>query len=150
MWCVYSIACRSNPKRFLSILFVFGSVTYVLKVFLKMSNSLCWKNLRLTILRLLSWVDPSREIFRKFQFLKNCRQRVSQLPHKCFAAPLWVPCSSALTRKILPCAFSHFVSRLVNGSRVTNSWNLRKDSFKGLKISIFKNLVFLLLATSSP
>ena len=23
MWCVYSITCRSNPKRFLSVLFVF-------------------------------------------------------------------------------------------------------------------------------
>ena len=26
MWCVCSIACRSNPKRFLSILYVFESV----------------------------------------------------------------------------------------------------------------------------
>ena len=26
MWCVYSIACRSNPKRFLSIFYVFESV----------------------------------------------------------------------------------------------------------------------------
>ena len=26
MWCVYSIACRSNPKIFLSILYVFESV----------------------------------------------------------------------------------------------------------------------------
>ena len=26
MWCVYSIACRSNPKRFLSILYVFENV----------------------------------------------------------------------------------------------------------------------------
>ena len=28
MWCVYSIACRSNPKRFLSIFYVFESVLH--------------------------------------------------------------------------------------------------------------------------
>ena len=32
MWCVYLIACRSNPKRFLSILYVFESV-FVLSCF---------------------------------------------------------------------------------------------------------------------
>ena len=32
MWCVCSIACRSNPKRFLSILYVFESV-FILSCF---------------------------------------------------------------------------------------------------------------------
>ena len=30
MWCVYLITCRSNPKRFLSILYVFESVFMLL------------------------------------------------------------------------------------------------------------------------
>ena len=39
MWCVYSIACRSNPKIFLSILYVFESVFYafVLWVFVQIA-----------------------------------------------------------------------------------------------------------------
>ena len=111
-------------------------VTLVLKVFLKMSNFLCWKTLCLAILRLLSQVVPNREILKKFQFLKNFKQS--------FVSPSWVVHDSNLTHKNMPSAFAHFVSRLATGLRVTNSWNAKKKKivFKDTKFLFSKYFIF--------
>ena len=122
--CVCSIAWWSNPKRFKSILFVFWSDFchfWCWKFFLK-CQILCCKTLCLAISWLLSWLVPSREIFKEFRFLKNFKQRV-------FLSPSRVVHNSDLACKILPCTSAHFASRLAIGSWVTDSWNVEKYSF---------------------
>ena len=74
--CVCPIAWWSNPKRFFWLFYLFLEVFFVtlaFKVFLKISKILCWK----TMLRL-----SSHEILKKFQFLRNFRQRVSRVPRE--------------------------------------------------------------------
>ena len=70
--CVCSIAWWSNLKWFLSILFVSRSdfLSLWFWKFFSKCQILCVEKLCLAISWLLSWVDPSREIFKKFQFLK--------------------------------------------------------------------------------
>ena len=91
--CMYVQLLDDPTKFFFLVFYLFLEVifaTLVLKFFIKMSKSLCWKTLCLAILWLLSWVVPHHNIFKEFQFLKNFRQRVSRVPCEWVATQTWL------------------------------------------------------------
>ena len=104
--CVCLIGWWSNPKRFLSILFVSGSdfCHFDVEIFFSKCQILCVEKICL-----LSFHDYFREWFQVMRFLRNSKLK-----------------NSNLTNKILPCASTHFASRHAIGSWVTNSWNVGK------------------------
>ena len=63
MWCVCSIACQSNPKRFLSILYVFESVLCfcVLSFWSNYIFHVFFKNFFRGIFARSLWLSSSRE-----------------------------------------------------------------------------------------
>ena len=89
MWCVCSIAYRSNPKRFLSILYVF-EIVFMLLCFNFLFKIhffvLFFKKFFRGIFVRSSWLSTSRKK-RLRQKLENTkfRQRLLQLSRNCFA-----------------------------------------------------------------
>ena len=124
---------------FLEVIFV----TLVLKVFLKMSNSLCWKIFCLAISFLPSWVVLSREILKKFQFLKNFRQRVSRVPYKWFVTQTWPTKTCPMHLHIL------WVGLWLVLKSLTRELP-KKTVLKGSKIQFFKNSCLFALSDSHP
>ena len=126
-----------NPKK------IFEYFIYFWKWFLSLCfwkffskcQILCVEKLCLAILRLLSRVVSSHEILKKFQFLKNFKQRVSWLPRKCFVTQSWPEKSYPVHLHILRVGSWLALESLT-------SEMCEKTVFKGLKISVFQNLSF--------
>ena len=139
MWCIYSVACWSNLKRFLSILYVFESV-FMYFVCLEF----CPKRL----FHFFQKKNSSRGIFvsnselsstrknedGKFQNTLNFRQRVSQLSHE-----------QELPAKIVLCFGGHFASKL--REKLTCE-KCESAAFKGKQWQFFQTSSFCLLHAS--
>ena len=117
---------------FLKVIFV----TFVLKIFLKISKFYCRKTSCLAVSRLISRMDAlpykSQKDLRKFQFLHKFRQRVSRLIHECFATHSRVLCDSNLAYENLPCAFAHFASNSRVACKSLTCEMCKKSVLKGL------------------
>ena len=90
MWYVYSIACRSNPKIFLSILFVFESVFYafVFWVFVQIAFFIFFIKNSFNHKKLATKLFPWKWVKVKYENTKF-RQKLSWLSCYCFASKVF-------------------------------------------------------------
>ena len=143
---VCSLAWWSNQIFFffLSILFVSGSD------FCHFGVESFYQNVKIFVLKKCVWpfCDCVREWFHITIFLRNFN--FSKILGREFRESLASGLQLRLDSQKSAYAFAHFVSSLTINSRVTNSWNVEKDSYKGLKISVFKITCLFALWDSHP
>ena len=93
MWCVWSIACQSNPKRFLSILYVFKSVFRLscFKFLFKMHFCVVLQKL---VQRSFRKKLATKYFLRKEVKAKTRKHKISDRDfHDCLATILWLTAS---------------------------------------------------------